>query len=199
MEGYSQPELTWSPPYSLLQGIEKVYKLYKTTGNYPNEIVRKIDVIESSTTLAVHPLTFYHTTVVMNYLFADGVVVMYPELTFKRLAVISGKPNTRHSPYSKYKARGYTLCESGSDSVLCRTPCLQLYRTTLDAASMTTISKQWQFRTVPWLLDFERRPLQCGQDHLQLSSFAPKGCSFRSKFETGPTVVSRLSPEERYP
>ncbi|PVG03866.1 hypothetical protein CPB86DRAFT_778963 [Serendipita vermifera] len=46
-----------------------------------------IDVMESSNSSAIHPLTAFHVTAVMNYLTADSITMLYPKLTFSRLAV----------------------------------------------------------------------------------------------------------------
>ncbi|KZT33747.1 hypothetical protein SISSUDRAFT_992710 [Sistotremastrum suecicum HHB10207 ss-3] len=132
-EGYDEAETVWDSPYSQVQGIEKVFKVRKFD---PRHGTRSIDVIESINTMAVHPITHFHITAVMNYLFADGIVVLYPELTFKRIAVKSAKPNTRHPPYSKYKDRNYTICNMGRDGLICRTACELLQRTPQDAASL---------------------------------------------------------------
>ncbi|KZT33746.1 hypothetical protein SISSUDRAFT_1053823 [Sistotremastrum suecicum HHB10207 ss-3] len=141
VEGYGQPRVVRRSAYSAQQGIGKILRMKKLVdqvvaeGGEATQRQIQIDIIESITTLAVEPITNFHSTAVMNFLYADGVVVLYPDLTFRRISVKSNRPNIKFPPYPKYEQRGYLIVETGYD-FLCRTACPVLYRATHDGASM---------------------------------------------------------------
>jgi hypothetical protein len=66
-------------PYIDLGHLASVTKLVK------GDI--KIDLLESLSQSSVLPVTFFHSTAVMNYITADSISILYPKLTFSRIAV----------------------------------------------------------------------------------------------------------------
>lgn len=82
--------------------------------------IRRVDIIAccSFVSAAYRPIVHFHSTVVMNWLSADSLVVLYPSLTFRRRGIIhrscsgpppSNGPDRAHAALKKYKNRGYTL------------------------------------------------------------------------------------------
>lgn len=63
----------------LLVGIKAVHRL---------ELVarpcKQLNVIESTTASALAPVLFFHSSVVMNFVSAEGVMMLYPSLTSKK-------------------------------------------------------------------------------------------------------------------
>ncbi|KAJ7089530.1 hypothetical protein C8R44DRAFT_594271, partial [Mycena epipterygia] len=75
------------PPYGSSDAqIYRVYKLQRPTpgpGAYSS-----IDVIESTRPSFLPPIAKFHSTLVMNYLTPDTLVVLYPRTTFKREGIL---------------------------------------------------------------------------------------------------------------
>ncbi|KAI9064829.1 hypothetical protein FKP32DRAFT_1527238, partial [Trametes sanguinea] len=88
-------------------GFDTVYRLRRGT--------KEIDIIQSSTRSALHPIPFFWSTHVMNYLTADSFCIAYPELTLNGKALLNPIHllDNLHAPPSvvanitKYNARGY--------------------------------------------------------------------------------------------
>ncbi|KAG6905626.1 hypothetical protein DXG01_001542, partial [Tephrocybe rancida] len=116
--------------------IYRVYKLCSTTNTF-------IDVIESSKPSFLPPITRFHSTLVMNYLSPTLLVVLYPNLTFRREGVLQDRdtntlesyddpnegqqaehinttPGVKQDYVKKYKLHGFTLFSRPSDL---RKPC----------------------------------------------------------------------------
>ncbi|GLB39544.1 hypothetical protein LshimejAT787_0700540 [Lyophyllum shimeji] len=129
--------------------IYRVYKLCSTKDTF-------IDVIESSKPSFLAPITKFHSTVVMNYLTPDEIVVLYPDLTFRREGILQYRdantvesyddPNQQQAPETgrkqdylkKYKSRGFTLYSRPADLLRsCGAACPALRRTAVD---------EWTFR-----------------------------------------------------
>jgi hypothetical protein len=74
--------------------IRRVHKFLKRQGadEAGQDMTLTVDLIESDTNSSVKPLTSFHSTLVMNYLTADSVVVLYPSLTFSRVAFKQSRP-----------------------------------------------------------------------------------------------------------
>lgn len=108
--------------------IYRVYKLVR--GTFPSQ--SSIDVIESTSPSFLPPITKFHSTLVMNYITPNRVVVLYPELTFARKGVLqfrdestldsyepdhipltdaipTAEPPKKQDYVEKYKARGFKL------------------------------------------------------------------------------------------
>ena len=123
---------------SLGADIYRVYKLTSGTNTF-------IDVIESSKPSFLPPITKFHSTLVMNYLTPNSVVILYPTLTFERQGILQSRnkrvfesydedPHTQASSppapivdggrkkkyVEKYEARGFTLYSRPADL---RRPC----------------------------------------------------------------------------
>lgn len=112
--------------------IYRVYKLCTGADTF-------IDVIESSKLSFLPPITKFHSTLVMNYLTPESLVVLYPALTFRREGILQFRDANTLEEYdppadraalhatpqgqdyvAKYKARGFTLSSKPSDF---RRPC----------------------------------------------------------------------------
>ncbi|GJF00757.1 hypothetical protein PsYK624_170580 [Phanerochaete sordida] len=68
-----------------------------------------MDVMCSKTASALSPLTVFHSTVVMNYLTADGFCLAYPMPFFKRFNIRGHDADDRC--VAKYRRRGFTVAE----------------------------------------------------------------------------------------
>lgn len=67
-------------PYGdLWVGIKAVHRMQHTS--HPS---RTINVIESTTPSPIVPVLFFHSTVVMNFVSSDGLMMLYPTLTSKK-------------------------------------------------------------------------------------------------------------------
>ncbi|KAF5373471.1 hypothetical protein D9615_009486 [Tricholomella constricta] len=132
--------------------IYRVYKLCSTNDTF-------IDVVESSKPSFLPPITKFHSTLVMNYITPDCVVVLYPKLTFKREGILQFRDentlesydNPNHQPMArtvargtkqdyvdKYKSRGYTLFSRPADLQRpCGAACPAIVRT------VSTQADQW--------------------------------------------------------
>ncbi|KAI0359246.1 hypothetical protein OH77DRAFT_1375134, partial [Trametes cingulata] len=88
-------------------GYTKVFHLEKSG--------RKIDVIQSCTASALHPIPYFWSTHVMNYLTADSFCIAYPTFTLSGRGLLNPLPLIKHryprertlSVMAKYQDRGY--------------------------------------------------------------------------------------------
>lgn len=119
-EGYT---ITRSPPERedatyLVESTQliKVTKLQKGE--------QKVDVLEGVSMYAMKPLLSFHTTVVMNYIAASSIGMLYPKPFFQNKGIIRDyKYQTDDHPWEdKYRDRSFTLARRVSepcDLVLC--------------------------------------------------------------------------------
>jgi hypothetical protein len=71
---------------------------------------RKIDVLESASESPLQAITYFHSTLVMNYLTSDLLVVMYPGPTLSKTGIVQEAIPQRGSTWiRRYKARGYRI------------------------------------------------------------------------------------------
>ncbi|KAG6908377.1 hypothetical protein DXG01_004875 [Tephrocybe rancida] len=129
--------------------IYRVYKLCSTKNTF-------VDVIESIKPSFLPPITRFHSTIVMNYLSPTSLVVLYPDLTFKREGILQYRdtntlesyddPNEAQQPedttdtsgrrqdyVKKYKLRGFTLSSRPADLLRpCGAACPSLRRAVSD-------------------------------------------------------------------
>lgn len=68
---------------------------------------RKVDVIESAEKHAIAPITRFHSTLVMNYLTADSLVLLYPKLTLERTWVPQRAVPYKNNWAPRYEGRHY--------------------------------------------------------------------------------------------
>ncbi|KAJ3559973.1 hypothetical protein NM688_g15 [Phlebia brevispora] len=88
-------------------GICQVASLYRDG--------KKVDIIQNDSSSALYAITFFWSTLQMNYISARGYCCAYPMLTFRRIGVISPLVQTRElrprayiDPLvAKYQDRGY--------------------------------------------------------------------------------------------
>ncbi|KAJ3518796.1 hypothetical protein NMY22_g13503 [Coprinellus aureogranulatus] len=92
--------------------IKKVLTLKNKTHN------TKINVIESRSTSGVAPISFFHSTLVMNFVSGDSVVCGYPELTLNGKGLMNFQTMPPLRPVQrqvkavvKYQQRGYTFVQ----------------------------------------------------------------------------------------
>jgi hypothetical protein len=140
-------------PYIRLGHLESVTKLVKEDC--------KIDLMESHSQSSVHPVTTFHSTVVMNYITADSISVMYPKLTFSRIAVRGNCDQRSRSWEAKYLLRKFHLFSppgvyTNFQHILCqqlarRTGdqfCLYInFGDTDDRVGRYRLSADWYFKT----------------------------------------------------
>lgn len=89
--------------------IHSVVHLYRSNG-------MKIDIIESTSTSALHPLAFFWSTHVTNYISADTLCVTYPSLTFNgRGCYVPITHAAVDRALAKYEARGFRLTSFSSN------------------------------------------------------------------------------------
>jgi hypothetical protein len=68
----------------------------------------RIDLMESLSQSSVLPITLFHNTIVMNYMTADSISMMYPKLTFQRKGVRANPDRRSTSKWQlKYSSRGF--------------------------------------------------------------------------------------------
>jgi hypothetical protein len=117
---------THGGPYIRLGHLASVTKLVK--GDL------KIDLLESLSQSSVVPVTLFHSTAVMNYITADSISMLYPKLTFSRMAVRCNPDRRSVTSWErKYFRRSFHLFSSDKvystfHDVLCK----QLARKTGD-------------------------------------------------------------------
>ncbi|KZT33745.1 hypothetical protein SISSUDRAFT_1065888 [Sistotremastrum suecicum HHB10207 ss-3] len=155
-EGYEVRIPEWDEvkdaEYEDLKAVHYIYRLEKpletkkpsrSTSSARRREIRepptiKIDIIESTTSSALKPLTFFRNTLCMNFLSADYLIVLYPILTFQRQGILQiwGAHDSSIGP--KYRARGYTLYTKVNTRNLCKTGmgCPNKYRSSSDVACM---------------------------------------------------------------
>ena len=83
--------------------------LYSTT-MLRNAEGQHIVVLESLDSNASMPITRLTTTLMMNYLEADFMVLLYPATTCARVGVIAGDREPENEWITRYRGRGYTIC-----------------------------------------------------------------------------------------
>ncbi|KAL0945898.1 hypothetical protein HGRIS_012182 [Hohenbuehelia grisea] len=76
--------------------IFRVIKLRKPSSPH------SIDIIESSKPSFLPPITRFHSSLVMNYITADSLVILYPSLTLRRIGIL----HSRNSHLSEYDENG---------------------------------------------------------------------------------------------
>ncbi|RDB17110.1 hypothetical protein Hypma_001906 [Hypsizygus marmoreus] len=141
-----------------------IYRVYKlASSRQPSTF---IDVVESSKPSFLPPITKFHSTLVMNYLTPDSLVMFYPALTFRREGILqyrdantmesyddpnhqaTASPGTKQDYVEKYKARGFTLFSRPGDLFRpCGAACPALIR------KASTEVDQWTLK-----LDFASKP-----------------------------------------
>lgn len=94
--------------------VKRVTKLHRSQqGSTPISKAVKVDVIESVSEFSISPIFDFHSSVVMNWLTADTIVVTDPANTFAYRAVVNNRgprDATRESVWrAKYAARGFRL------------------------------------------------------------------------------------------
>lgn len=69
----------------------------------------KFDILRSPTVSALHPIPFFHSTVVMNFVGAQSLSVAYPKLTLNRRGIIHSRVTGERDIdcIAKYIGRGY--------------------------------------------------------------------------------------------
>ncbi|KIM24318.1 hypothetical protein M408DRAFT_234538 [Serendipita vermifera MAFF 305830] len=72
---------------------------------------RKVNILESPTDSALHPLTRFHSSVVMNYITSSEIGVLYPTLTLRNIAIVQTKTSQRGGHWKqKYETqRGFSI------------------------------------------------------------------------------------------
>ena len=71
------------------------------------------DIICSRTSNPLLPLALFHSSIVMNFLTADGFCIEYPDTFFMRVSVKARRSmlSSDHHAFAKYKRRGYTFVD----------------------------------------------------------------------------------------
>jgi hypothetical protein len=71
---------------------------------------RRIDVLESDADSVIEPITWFHSTMVMNYLTDKSFVMLYPAFTLDRISILqSGRPQQNNKWWTRYTARNYKI------------------------------------------------------------------------------------------
>lgn len=70
-----------------------------------------LDVLRSAAPTALLPIPAFHSTIVVNFVSADGFVVAYPWSLSKKSSILAARPLTRSdlTAVQKYRGRGYTF------------------------------------------------------------------------------------------
>lgn len=107
-EGYTEVprEKPFPEDYMKLGFLSSVTKLRKGE--------QSIDVMESLSPNVLQPITFFYTTLVMNYITSDSIKILYPLLTFSRFGVPQyAAPHRREVQWrKKYSERTFQVCPS---------------------------------------------------------------------------------------
>jgi hypothetical protein len=70
----------------------------------------RIDVLQSDSDSVITPITWFHSTAVMNYLTDKSFVMLYPAFTLDRVSVLqSGRPQQNGKWFTRYEARNYKI------------------------------------------------------------------------------------------
>lgn len=94
---------------------------------------RKIDVIESAERLAIASIVHFHSTLVMNYLTADSLVLLYPRLTLERYWVVQDNVPQQNTWAPRYEGRNYQiLVDAGVSPRYCNLFCRGINRFSSD-------------------------------------------------------------------
>jgi hypothetical protein len=99
----------------------------------------RIDVLESDGDSVITPITWFHSTMVMNYLTDKSFVMLYPAFTLKRVSVLqSGRPQQDDRWWHRYRARKYEilLAENLPDAQDQGAVCIHRKRSTDDRHSL---------------------------------------------------------------
>ncbi|KAJ3531477.1 hypothetical protein NMY22_g8136 [Coprinellus aureogranulatus] len=110
------------PKSGLGIGIKTVFTLTHQVNG------KKLNIIQSASSSPLVPIAFFHSTLVMNFVHADGLVCAYPDLTFNNIGLLSTytmHPSNSGSIIStrligallKYQERGFTLIEGERDDL----------------------------------------------------------------------------------
>lgn len=71
-----------------------------------------VDVVFSCSPTALHPITLFHSTIVVNFITAYEICIAYPEATFAGRGYRrpwASRTTTYEAAIDKYKARGYAI------------------------------------------------------------------------------------------
>jgi hypothetical protein len=100
---------------------------------------RRIDILESMTESAVRPISDFHTTLVMNYISAGTIHILYPRLFFEKKVFLNRAKYTSSNDYiEKYRKRGFEICGGNQvETKLLGGTCPYIERTSKDKHSTT--------------------------------------------------------------
>ena len=98
--------ITPHEPTRYQDGIKDVRRYITSAGQH-------LDVIRSATDNPAHPLLFFWTSIVVNFLTADGAVCVFPSSTLSHNAFVSDLPQSPKllDARKKYVDRGFTFTE----------------------------------------------------------------------------------------
>lgn len=78
-----------------------------------------IDIVESSTDCSLHPLPYFWSTHLINYVSADAFCIPYPALTLSLRGCLRSATNPRVGDLvSKYKKRGFIISSFSDNNCL---------------------------------------------------------------------------------
>lgn len=124
--------------------IRSVTKLCKMVFDKKHgfDMPRFVDVVESATEHAISPILKFHSSIVMNWITADSIVVTYPKLTFAKMAIVNERIHISRSRQKlwrdKYTERGIQfLVDSSTLAGGCGAACPAVWRNTKDIGNMT--------------------------------------------------------------
>jgi hypothetical protein len=70
-----------------------------------------VDILESASDQAVMPVLYFHSTIVMNWMDADHLALLYPATTLAKVGVVQDDVDSYDDGWiAKYQDRGYRLC-----------------------------------------------------------------------------------------
>lgn len=95
-----------SVQYVLNRDIHAIYRLAKSDRKLGMIL---IDVVESTLADPLSTICYFHSTQVMNFMTADSLTMLYPDLTMEHIGVIREHDYDIDHLVQKYKQRGFEM------------------------------------------------------------------------------------------
>ncbi|KZS90824.1 hypothetical protein SISNIDRAFT_468328 [Sistotremastrum niveocremeum HHB9708] len=102
----------------------------------PGQPPSQIDVVESTMRDPLQTIMFFHSTQVMNFITADSLTILYPDLTLEHVGIARDSDFDVTHLVEKYRARGFDVFYSASDFRTTYSACPLLMRGVGDSQTL---------------------------------------------------------------
>ncbi|KZS89911.1 hypothetical protein SISNIDRAFT_488774 [Sistotremastrum niveocremeum HHB9708] len=105
-----------------------IYAVHRLTHTDAGHVPQTFDIIESTLSDPIETLIFFHSTQVMNFMTADALTILYPDLTLEHMGIVRDDDRDITHLVQKYEERGFEIFYSASDFKTTYSACPLLLR-----------------------------------------------------------------------